>query len=65
MCDLIKIMILQIRNEKLSSHSLRLGCPASDMSLGGSNMKLRIVGVFNTPQKGIDLWSITQQKIKF
>ena len=50
MCDLIKIMILQIQNEKLSSHSIELGCPGSDMSLGKSNMKLRIMGVFNTPK---------------
>ena len=51
MCDLIEILILQIRNEKLSSHSIQLGCPGSDMSLGRSNMKLRLMGVFNTPQK--------------
>ncbi|MFQ6634816.1 hypothetical protein Gotur_012257 [Gossypium turneri] len=50
MCDLIKIIILQIRNEKLSSHAIELGCPRSDMSLGKSNMKLRIMGVFNTPK---------------
>jgi len=42
MCDLIKIMILQMQNEKLSSHSIELGCPGFDMSLGRSNMKLRI-----------------------
>jgi hypothetical protein len=59
MCDLIEIMILQIRNEKLSSHSIQRGCPGSDMSLEGRNMKLRIMGVFNTPKKrGIDPWSI-------
>lgn len=51
MCDLIKILILQIQNEKLSFHSIELGCPESDMSLGVSNMKLRIMGVFNTPPK--------------
>ncbi|MFQ6642178.1 hypothetical protein Gotur_017472 [Gossypium turneri] len=50
MCDLIEIIILQIRNEKLSSHSIELGCPESDMSLGKSSMKLRIMGVFNTPK---------------
>lgn len=42
MCDLIKIMILQMQNEKLLSHLLELGCPGFDMSLGRSNMKLRI-----------------------
>ncbi|XP_060672770.1 acetyl-coenzyme A carboxylase carboxyl transferase subunit beta, chloroplastic-like [Ziziphus jujuba] len=31
------------RNEKLSSHSIELGCPGSDMSLGRSNMKLRCI----------------------
>ena len=49
MCDLIKIM-LQMQNEKLSSHSIELGCPIFDMSLVKSNMKLRIIGVFNTPK---------------
>jgi len=65
MCDLIEILILQFRNEKLSSHLIELGCPGSDMSLGRSNMKLRIMGgfiVFNTlifpPKSGIGLWSI-------
>ena len=58
MCDLIKILILQSGTKKLSSHSLRLGCPYSDMSRGRRNMKLRIMDVFNTPKKGIDLWSI-------
>ena len=51
MCDLIKILIVQIPNEKLSFHSIKLGCPGSDMSLGVSNMKLRIMGVLNTPKK--------------
>ena len=50
MCDLIEILILQIRNMKLSSQSIELGCPESDMSLGRSNMKLRMMGVFNTPK---------------
>lgn len=54
MCDLIEILILQFWNEKLSSHLIELlielGCPGSDMSLERSNMKLRIMGVFNTPQ---------------
>ncbi|MFQ6656069.1 hypothetical protein Gotur_026335 [Gossypium turneri] len=50
MCDLIEIIILQIRNKKLSSPSIELGCPESDMSLGKSNIKLRIMGVFNTPK---------------
>lgn len=50
MCDLIEIFILQIKNDKLSSPSINLGCPRSDMSLEKSNMKLRIVGVFNTPK---------------
>lgn len=50
MCDLIEILILQIRNEKLLSHSIELGCPGSDMSRGRSHMKLRILGVFNTPK---------------
>ncbi|XP_061355163.1 DNA-directed RNA polymerase subunit beta'-like [Gastrolobium bilobum] len=36
--------ILSISDEKLSSHSIELGCPGSDMSLGISNMKLRIMG---------------------
>ena len=58
MCDLIKILILQIGTKKLSSHSLRLGCQYSDISRGRSKMKLRIMDVFNTPKKGIDLWSI-------
>ncbi|PPS14477.1 hypothetical protein GOBAR_AA06128 [Gossypium barbadense] len=35
----------RIRNEKLSSHSIELGCPGSDMSLGKINMKLKIMGV--------------------
>ncbi|KAK7260972.1 hypothetical protein RIF29_27275 [Crotalaria pallida] len=39
-----------IPNEKLSFHSIEWGCPESDMSLGPSNMKLRIMGVFNTPK---------------
>ncbi|MFQ6652834.1 hypothetical protein Gotur_024517 [Gossypium turneri] len=50
MCDLIKMIILQIRNEKLSSHSIKLGCLGSNMSLGKSNMKFRIMSVFNTPK---------------
>ena len=50
MCDLIEILILQFWNEKLSSYLIELGCPGSDMSLERSNMKLRIMGVFNTPQ---------------
>lgn len=61
MCDLIEILILQIRNMKLSSQAIELGCPEPDMSLGRSHMKLRPMGVFNTPQKrkrGIGLWSI-------
>ena len=61
MCDLIKILILQISNEKLSFYSIELGCPGSDMSLGMSNMKLRIMGVLNTPppkEREIGLWSI-------
>lgn len=59
MCDLIQIIIVQIPNEKLSFHSIELGCPESDMSLGMSNMKLRIMDVLNTPKKGgaIGLWS--------
>lgn len=60
MCDLIKILIVQISNEKLSFHSIKLECPISGMSLGMSNMKLRIqfMGVLNTPNKGVGLWSI-------
>jgi hypothetical protein len=50
MCDLIEILILQIRNERLSSRSIKLGCPGSDMSLERSNMKLRIMGVLNIPK---------------
>ncbi|MFQ6665238.1 hypothetical protein Gotur_032031 [Gossypium turneri] len=50
MCDLIEIIILQIRNEKLSSHSIELGCPGSNMFLGKSNIKLKIMGIFNTPK---------------
>ena len=52
MCDLIEIMILQFR---LSSHLIELGCPGSDMPLGRSNMKLRILGVFNIPQYKVEL----------
>ena len=48
MCDLIKISILQIQNEKLSYHLIELVCFGCDMSLGRKNMKLRIMGVFNT-----------------
>lgn len=48
MCDLIEIFIF--KNDKLSSPSINLGCPRSDMSLEKSNMKLRLVGVFNTPK---------------
>ena len=51
MCDLIEIFLLQIKNDKLSSPSINLGCPPSDMSLERSNMKLRIVGVFKLPNK--------------
>ena len=50
MCDLIQIFIVQILNKKLSFHSIELGCPGSDMSLGVSNMKLRIWGVLNIRQ---------------
>ncbi|KAJ0030917.1 hypothetical protein Pint_12361 [Pistacia integerrima] len=35
---------MEIRNMKLSSQSIELGCPESDMSLGKSNMKLRMMG---------------------
>lgn len=60
MCDLIKILIVQISNDKLSFHSIKLECPLSDMSLGMSNMKLRIHGCIEYSQinKGIGLWSI-------
>ncbi|XP_019264211.1 PREDICTED: pentatricopeptide repeat-containing protein At1g26900, mitochondrial-like [Nicotiana attenuata] len=34
MCDLIEIMIIKTRKEKLSSQSIQLGCPGPDMSLG-------------------------------
>ncbi|KAH0680895.1 hypothetical protein KY284_021980 [Solanum tuberosum] len=34
----------ETRKEKLSSQSIQLGCPGPDMSLGKSNMKLRIGG---------------------
>ena len=51
MCDLIEILILQIRNMKLSSQAIKWGCPEPDMSLGRSHMKLRPMGVFNTPTK--------------
>ena len=51
MCDLIEILILQIRNMKLSSQAIELGCPEPDMSLWRSHMKLRPMGVFNTPPK--------------
>lgn len=50
MCDLIKILILQFRNKKLSSQSIQLGCPGSDMSLGKCNLKLGIGGLINNPQ---------------
>jgi len=50
MCDLIKIFIVQIPNEKLSFRLIELGCPESDMSLGMSNMKLRITDVLNIPK---------------
>ncbi|PHT97209.1 DNA-directed RNA polymerase subunit beta [Capsicum chinense] len=36
------ILGIQTRKEKLSSQSIQLGCPGPDMSLGKSNMKLRI-----------------------
>ncbi len=57
MCDLIEIFILQFQNEKLSSHLIviELGCPGSDMSRGKSTMKLRIMGVVNTPPKKVEL----------
>ncbi len=60
MCDLIKILILQIQNEKLSCHSIELVCFGCDMSLGRKNMKLKIMSVFNTSKlkKGIGLWGI-------
>ncbi|KAL9411683.1 hypothetical protein AB3S75_045309 [Citrus x aurantiifolia] len=51
MCDLIEILILQIRNMKLSSQAIELGCPEPDMSLWRNHMKLRPMGVFNTPPK--------------
>ncbi|KAI7999064.1 DNA-directed RNA polymerase subunit beta [Camellia lanceoleosa] len=41
---------MEIRNEKLSSQSIQLGCPGYDMSHRRSNRKLRIMGVFNTPK---------------
>lgn len=47
MCDLIKIFIVQILNNKLSFQSIDLGCPRSDVSLEVSNMKLRILGIGN------------------
>lgn len=50
MCDLIEILVLQFWNKKLPSRLIEFGCPGSDMSLERSNMKLRIMGVFNTPQ---------------
>ncbi|KAL8472425.1 hypothetical protein ACS0TY_029580 [Phlomoides rotata] len=42
--------VTHIRNEKLSSQSIQLGCPGSNMSLGKSTMKLRLRGVVNTPK---------------
>jgi hypothetical protein len=58
MCDLIKILILQIQNEKLSSHSIELVCPGSDMSLGRKNMKLRIMGVYSILPNKKGNWSM-------
>ena len=51
----IEILILYIYNEKLSSLSNQLGYLSSDMSLGRSNMKLKIMGVFNIAMV-IGLW---------
>lgn len=50
MCDLIKIIIVQIPNDKLSFQSIKLECPVSGMSLGISNMKLRIFGFIEYSQ---------------
>ncbi|KAF9611980.1 hypothetical protein IFM89_037263 [Coptis chinensis] len=48
----------EVRNEKLSSRSIDWDAQL-DMPLSRSNMKLRIMGVFNTPNiRGIYLWSI-------
>nr|YP_009382658.1 hypothetical protein AEK19_MT2226 [Utricularia reniformis]ART32372.1 hypothetical protein AEK19_MT2226 [Utricularia reniformis] len=48
-------MILQIRNEKLSSQSIQSGCPVSDMSIRTCTMKLRIRGGLNTPKSKWEL----------
>jgi len=51
---------LQISNDKLSFHSIKLECSLSDLSLEMSNMKLKIHGCIEYSQinKGIGLWSI-------
>ncbi|KAK4709231.1 hypothetical protein R3W88_030156 [Solanum pinnatisectum] len=40
--ELEGLVYCDTRKEKLSSQSIQLGCPGPDMSLGKSNMKLRI-----------------------
>ncbi|KAK4347755.1 hypothetical protein RND71_034094 [Anisodus tanguticus] len=40
--ELEGLVYCDTRKEKLSSQSIQLGCPRPDMSLGKSNMKLRI-----------------------
>ncbi|KAG8496529.1 hypothetical protein CXB51_007626 [Gossypium anomalum] len=53
--ELEGLVYCDIRNEKLSSHSIELRCPRSDMSLGKSNMKLKIMDEFRVYTSHIGL----------